>query len=405
MTKTRKIQPWRRFAEVSQAVVVIGLPFLTIKGESAVRFDVPDLQLHFFGSIIWMEEFFIVLIALIFLSLLIILITISLGRIWCGWMCPQTVISDITAFVERTWKKGIAGKCVAYGTVVLISVLIAANLIWYFVSPYEFFPRLIEGDLSNILWGFWTVLTVILALNFIFLRQTFCATVCPYAKLQGTLFDNRTLLVAFDPRRREECIECMACVNTCPVGIDIRSGTHAACIHCAECIDKCAKIMEPRQKKSLIGYFFGQPGVEGRLVRQNVVLIGSVTAAFLAFLLYLLIARKPLDMTVLPNYSFQPRTNVHGGVVNSYIISIRNRGRDDEELTVRAKAREGAVKIVPDAVVRVGVGEIKKIPVYVSLDGYSGNDPVRDIAIVVQSNILKERSVSKKAHFIIPDVR
>jgi cytochrome c oxidase accessory protein FixG len=397
-----KIQSWRRFAEISQAVVIIGLPFLRIKGESALRFDVPGLELHFFGITLWMDEFFIVLIAVIFLSLMFIFITVVFGRVWCGWMCPQTVIADFTAFVERTWKKGIAGKGIAYGAVILISVMIAANLIWYFVSPYEFIPGLFDGTLGNVVWGFWAVLTVVLALNFIFLRRTFCATVCPYAKLQGTLFDDRTLLVAFDPRRVGECIECMACVKTCPVGMDIREGTNAACIHCAECIDKCATVMQPRQKKSLIGYSFGLPGSHGRRVRFSVVLTGAATAVFFTFLLYLLAARAPLDMTVLPNYSFQPRTNDHGAVVNSYILSIRNRGSDTEELQVKVKAREGRGKIVPDQVLQVAGGAMKKITIYVSLDGYSGNEPVQDIAIVIEPKTLKKRSVSKMAHFIIP---
>lgn len=403
MTKTKKIQPWRRFAEISQAVVIIGLPFLTIKGESALRFDVPSLQLHFFGSTLWMDEFFIVLIALIFLSLLIIFITMLLGRIWCGWMCPQTVISDFTAYIDRAWKKGITGKIAAYGSVVLISVLVAANLTWYFVSPYEFIPRLVRGDLGNVLRGFWIVLTMVLALNFMFLRQTFCATVCPYAKLQGTLFDSRTLLVAFDPRRREECIECLACVNACPVGIDIRDGTNAACIHCAECVDKCTVVMEPRQKKSLIGYFFGQPGSGGRLLRQNIVLIGSVTAAFFGFLLYLLIVREPLDMTVLPNYSFQPRVNAEGAVINSYIISIRNRGTDARELNIRIDGIAGSMKVVPGSPLHVKAGESIKVPVYVSLREYSGKETTQDINIIIESNKGREQGITKKARFIIPD--
>ncbi|KPK03006.1 MAG: hypothetical protein AMK71_00165 [Nitrospira bacterium SG8_35_4] len=402
MTKTRKIQPWRSVAEISQAVVIIGLPFITIRGESALRFDVPDLEFHFLGITLWMDEFFIVLIAVIFLSLMFIFITVVFGRVWCGWMCPQTVIADFTEFVERAGSKGIPAQFMAYGMTILISIMIAANLIWYFISPYEFIPRLIAGTLGNLLWGFWTVLTVVLALNFIFLRRTFCSTVCPYAKLQGTLFDDRTLLVAFDPRRSGECIECMACVKTCPVGIDIRDGTNAACIHCAECIDKCAKVMDPKKKKSLIGYFFGLPGSRGKTVRFSVVLTGAATAAFFAFFLYLLVARSPLDMTILPNYSFQPRTNAHGAVVNSYILSIRNRGSTHEELLVKAKAREGKVKIVPDQVLQVEAGTMKKTTVYVSLDEFSGKETVQDIAIVLESKTVKERSLSKMAHFIIP---
>ena len=132
------------------------------------------------------------------------------------------------------------------------------------------------------------------------------------------------------------------------------------------------------------------------------VLTGAATAAFFAFFLYLLVARSPLDMTILPNYSFQPRTNAHGAVVNSYILSIRNRGSTHEELLVKAKAREGRVKILPDQVLQVEAGAMKKTTVYVSLDEFSGKETVQDIAIVLESKTVKERSLSKMAHFIIP---
>ncbi|RJR20262.1 MAG: 4Fe-4S binding protein [Nitrospiraceae bacterium] len=403
MTKTRKIQPWRRLAEAIQAIIIIGLPFVRIKGESALRFDVPTLQLHFFGLTLWMEEFFIVLIALIFLSLLVIFITLLLGRIWCGWLCPQTVIADFTVFVEKARGRGGLHKLSAWTAVFIISVLMAANLIWYFVSPYEFLPRLVEGELGDIIRGFWIVLTVLLFLNYVLLRQRFCATVCPYAKLQSTLFDNRTLVVAFDPRRKDECMDCMACVKTCPVGIDIRKGPNVACIHCAECIDRCAMMMAPRKKDSLTGYFFGLPGEGGRGLRQNAVLIGTVTAAFLIFFLYLLITRVPLDMTVLPNYVFQPRALSNGSIINSYVISVKNRGSEDAVLHVRVKGIEGDVKIVPDKDVHVIAGEIKKFPVYISVRNLEGGELKRELDIIMEP-VEGGGSIGQKANFIIPEV-
>jgi cytochrome c oxidase accessory protein FixG len=398
-----KVQPWRRRAAILQALTITGIPFVKVKGESALRFDVPSLQLHFFGLNIWMDEFFIVLIGIIFLSLLIVFITLLLGRVWCGWVCPQTVIADFTDFVDRAKNKGLPEKLTAYGAVLLISILVSANLIWYFVSPYEFIPPLLEGGTGNIVWGFWLVLTGILFMNFAFLRQTFCATVCPYAKLQSTLFDSRTLVVAFDPRRKEECIDCMACVKTCPVGIDIREGLNAACIHCAECVDRCTQLMEPRNKKSLVGYFFGMPGEQGGLLRQNVVLLGTVTAAFLIFFLYLLAVRVPLDLTVLPNYAFQPRISRDGSVVNSYILSVRNRGKSNAELKVKVKGEDGTVKIVPDKVLSVEAGGVKKLPVYVSIRDINIQKTSHDLDMIIYSIDNDELAVTGKAHFVIPE--
>lgn len=402
MTKTRKIQPWRRLAEAIQALIIIGLPFVRINGESALRFDVPTLQFHFFGFNLWMEEFFIVLVALLFLSLLVVFITLLLGRVWCGWLCPQTVVADFTAFVDRAGGRGLLYKFSAWTAVFIVSVIMAANLIWYFVSPYEFIPRLVEGELGHIIRGFWIVLTLLLFLNFVLLRQRFCATVCPYAKLQGTLFDNRTLVVAFDPRRKDECMYCMACVKICPVGIDIRKGSNVACIHCAECIDRCAMMMAPKSKNSLIGYFFGLPGEGGRVLRQNVVLIGTVTAAFLIFFIYLLITRSPLDMTVLPNYVFQPRTLNNGSVINSYVISVKNRGREDAVLHIRVKGIESDVKIVPDKAIHVRAGDITKLPVYISARNLKGEELKREVDIIIEPE-KGGHPIEQKANFIVPE--
>jgi len=399
----KRFQPWRRIVRILEAVIIIGLPFITINSKSALRFDIPSLQLHFFGINLWMEEFFIVLIAIIFISFLIIFITLLLGRVWCGWVCPQTVIADFTAFVEKMKAKGLLHRSVAYSLILVISIFIAANLIWYFVSPYEFIPGIIKGSLGDVVWSFWIVLTGIIFLNFILLRQKFCATVCPYAKLQSTLFDSRTLTVAFDPRRKGECIECMACVKTCPVGIDIRDGMNAACIHCAECIDRCATIMEPRKKKTLVDYYFGLPGEGGRIVRQNAILLGSVTTAFLIFFIYLLVSRLPIDMTVLPNHSFKPRITSDERVVNSYILSVKNRGKTDVELKVTVRGIEGTVKMVPERLLSVKAGDMKKFPVYVSIKDFDKTEFMHDIDIVIQSVKEDILEISKVARFIIPE--
>jgi polyferredoxin len=199
---------WRRIARIVHAILLPGIPFLKINGESALRFDIPQLKLYFFGKTFWMDEFFIVLVATLFLTFLIVSVTIIFGRIWCGWLCPQTVISDLTVFFERSLRKGFLYRASAYGGVFILSIFIGATLIWYFVSPYEFLHRLMAWELGKVIWGFWIVLTVIIFLDFTLVRRRFCATVCPYAKMQGMLFDNRTLIIAFDKRRQKECMDC-----------------------------------------------------------------------------------------------------------------------------------------------------------------------------------------------------
>jgi cytochrome c oxidase accessory protein FixG len=403
MTKIERFQPWRRRVRILEAAIIIGIPFITIAGESAFRFDIPTLRLHFFGLNLWMEEFFILLIGIIFVTLLFVFITLMFGRMWCGWVCPQTVLSDLTASVDKASGKGLIHKIWPWISTFLISALVAANLIWYFVSPYDFFSQLLNWNMGKIIWGFWISLAGILFVNFLLLRQKFCATVCPYSKLQGALFDDKTMVIAMDPRRREECIECMACVKVCPVGIDIRKGLSSACVNCAECIDRCASVMDTRKKKSLIGYFWGLSGEKRNILRLNVVMIGSVTLVFSIFFVYLLLVRSPVDLTVLPNYSFPPRVARDGGVMNSYILSLKNRGRADMNLEINVKGAEGKVKIAPAASMPVKAGESKKVPVYISIKGPGVQQLSDTIDITVTSKESEKIRVSREANFIIPE--
>jgi len=398
---TECIQPWRKFAAILQAVLILGIPFLQIRGQSALRFDVPSLQLHFFGTTIWMEEFFIVLVGIIFLTFLIVLLTILFGRIWCGWLCPQTVIVDLSRFVDRLENKGVIYKASAYLAMFAITAIIAANLIWYFVSPYEFIERLFAGDLSGLIWGFWIVMTAILFLNFMFLRRRFCATVCPYSKVQSVLYDNRTLVIAFDEKRKEECMNCAACVKICPTNIDIRQGLSAACINCAECIDKCSAMMGKRQKKSLIGYSFGLSGESGKLLRQNVLLIGVIVLVALVFLLYLSAYRTVLDVTILPNPAFAPRTAADGTVINSYVLAVENRGDKNADLNISATGSHGTFKITPDHM-QIANGENRKITVFVAARNQVLDGKVQQIDIEIMSTESNNARTRKAISFIMP---
>jgi len=195
----------------------------------------------------------------------------------------------------------------------------------------------------------------------------------------------------------------MACVNKCPVGIDIRKGQNIACIHCAECVDSCADVMGVRRKSSLIGYFFGLPGQGGRVLRQNAVMFGIITAAFLFFFIYLLSSRSPLDMTVLPNYSFQPQINSKGTVINSYIITLKNRGRADAELKTGIKGSGSNIKMLPDRVLYVKAGEMKRFPVYIYIDGIGGGTVSEEIEIMIESLNNSDLTATDKANFIVPE--
>lgn len=208
------IQPWRRRVRYLLIALFAGLPFLKVGGESALRFDVPTLRLHFFGASLWMDEFFLVLLVVLFATFLFISITLLFGRIWCGWLCPQIVFVDLTAAAGKKGKGRSGGASQA--AAIFVSVVVGAVSVWYFVSPYDFLRDLAAGELGKVAAGSWIVLSVVTWLDLALVRQTFCATVCPYSRLQGVMLDRNSLVIAYDQARAGECIDCGACVKTCP---------------------------------------------------------------------------------------------------------------------------------------------------------------------------------------------
>ncbi len=400
---TKKFHRLRRSLGASLLALLIGIPFLRIHGESAMRFDVPTLRLLFFGTEIRMADFFIVLVAVVFLAFFTLFATTVFGRVWCGWLCPQTVLADITTFLESAPDRGPMARTVASAAGVAISAVIAASLVAYFVSPYDFPAMLRTGGAPlRITVGSWSALTLILFLDLVALRRRFCATACPYAKMQSVLFDDRTLTVAFDDQRAEECMQCAACLKACPAGIDIRKGLQMACIHCAECVDACTERMAGRARKSLVRYVFGAPGKRTG-IRMNPLITGVVTVISFVFLMYLSSTRMPFDMNVRLNFAGMPEMNADGSVTNTYELSLRNMAKSDLELDLIAEDSAGESTVSPDVIMLRKGSDITRVPVSVTLKGLSGQTQRRMTVTLTARARQYGKSLAKKVYFVMPE--
>lgn len=375
----RPFGPWRRRAGLAQAGLFLGVPFLRVNGESALRLDVPAGRLHALGASFTLQEAFVVLAAVLLATFAFLLATLLLGRAWCGWSCPQTVLSDLTAWIApgrpgrpRRWRRAAGLAAVA-----LVAALFSAALLWYFVPPAEFAARLSAGRLGPVLSASWAVLAAALFADLALVRQGFCAAVCPYARLQGVLLDRDSLVVAYDAGRAADCVDCGACLRVCPAGIDIREGLQVQCIACAACVDACAPVMRGlRRPPALVGYFLGGPGRPrggGRwrlLLRPAALALAAGVVLSGALLAGVVAGRGPVELEAAPDPRVRARRAAGGEAVNVFLVRLesRRRGPVEVRLAMEPGAAGGALAISP-AQVALAPGERRQVRVRVTAGG------------------------------------
>jgi polyferredoxin len=301
MWKTR-----RRIAALLQGAAVFLLPFLRIGGESAFRFDIPSLRLHFFGTVLWIDEFYLVLLGTLFLLVLGLAVTVVLGRVWCGWMCPQTVIGLLAESAAETLPRRLRGAAKQL-FLLLLSALVSLSLIWYFVPPAEAVRNLFR---SPVLFGFFTTQWAVIYAMVGIVGTRFCRTVCPYAMMQNVVSDPETIHVGYD-ESRDDCLRCDQCVDACPVGIDVRNGEQRECIACAGCIDACARTADAVGIPPFIAY-------RGSVRRAKAYLLGGASAVAGLVFVAAVLQKPPVAFAV------QWAARAGAGPANVYRYSVRN---------------------------------------------------------------------------------
>ncbi len=362
-------------------------PYLRWGDRQAVLFDIPNRQFHIFEATILPQDFWMLALLLLFFAILLAVATALAGRVYCGFFCFQTVWTDVFTWVEEKLEgspakrrkmdkaplsaKKIGIKGVKYSIWMLIGLLTGISAVAWFIDAFELWAGLLSmdlarvGEVATITISLFTVGTFVLAG---FLREQVCFWLCPYARIQGVMIDNTTLVPAYHLQRGEprgrlvkgkqddslgDCVDCSLCVAVCPTGVDIRQGQQEGCIMCGLCIDACDAIMEKLDRpKGLIAYdsLEVMEGHESRslLKRPRVWIYGAILTAALSGILWGLYSLDAIELKVL--HARQPLFVMQsdGSVQNRYTLKVLNK------LTKEIPVRVTAVADNLDGMVLVG---------------------------------------------------
>lgn len=398
----------------------VALPIVKIGGQPAVLLDFVRREFALFGLTFYPTDTFLLLLIGLASLVFIFLLTSLLGRVWCGWGCPQTVYLE---FVFRPIERWIEGKehvrarrnagpwtfdriwrrTATLSIYVAISVALAHVFVSYFVGWEQLLTWMTAPPTEQ--WGFFMLMAVTSGLvffDFAYFREQMCTITCPYARLQSVLVDEDSLIVSYDPVRGEprarrskktirkeeageipaqgDCIDCYACVRTCPTGIDIRDGLQMECIACTQCIDACDDIMDKIDKpRGLIRYTSERAldRLPTRIVRPRTVIYAGLFVALAVMLGAGVASREAYEVNLARAVGEPFVTLPDGRIANRLRFRVHN--RTSEAATYRIEALEpdvAEVRVVGVQPVALEPLEMKRTETWIVVppDIFAGSD-------------------------------
>lgn len=357
-------------------------PFIKLNGHPFILLNLLERKFIVFGIPFGPHDFHLFVLAMIATFVGIFLFTVVYGRLFCGWICPQTIFMEmvfrkIEYWIEGDWKKQIAldkqqmtatkfiKKLFKHTIFFAISFVIGNTFLSYIIGIDELF-KIISEPISQHVSGFTSMLIFSSVFYYVFskFREQACTLVCPYGRLQGVMLDANSVVIAYDYKRGEprgkirksedqsnkgDCIDCHMCVDVCPTGIDIRNGTQLECVNCTACIDACDDVMDKIKKPRGLIRYASKNEIENharslltpRAISYTIVLILLTT-----LVLALLLNRSEFELTILrtPGILYQEQTN--NRISNLYDLKIVNKTFDDLPAELKLKNIDGEIKLI-----------------------------------------------------------
>ncbi|WP_405250424.1 cytochrome c oxidase accessory protein CcoG [Dokdonia sp. Asnod3-C12] len=379
---------YRKYVSYLLLAILLSSPFIKVGGNQLFMFNVLERRFNIFGYPFWPQDFHLFVIMMIIGVVFVILFTVAFGRIFCGWICPQTIFMEMVFRRIEYWIDGDRGKQIRlkkmpwnkekikkrvlkWTIFFIISFIIANVFLAYLIGSDQLIRYITDGPSKHVS----TLISLLIftgVFYFIFawFREQVCIIACPYGRLQGVLLDNKSIIVAYDHKRGEkeegrakfkknedrpstgkgDCIDCFACVHVCPTGIDIRNGTQLECVNCTACIDACDHMMEAVDlPKGLIRYA-SEDNIEKKApfkftprLKGYVAVLGILTAVLIG----MLFLRNDVEARILrlPGQLYEHKDN--NMISNVYTFKLVNKTVEEiEDVHFELRSHKGTIEVV-----------------------------------------------------------
>jgi cytochrome c oxidase accessory protein FixG len=433
---------YRKYVSYVLLVFLVAAPFVKVNGNQFLMFNVLERKFNIFGFPFWPQDFHLFVISMIIGVIFIALFTVAFGRIFCGWMCPQTIFMEMVFRRIEYWIDGDRGaqirldrapwnaekirkRLLKWTIFFIISFLIANVFLAYLIGSDELIgyikdgPSQHMGTLAALL-----IFTAVFYFVFAWFREQVCIIACPYGRMQGVLLDDKSVVVAYDYKRGEgengrkkfrknedrealghgDCIDCLQCVHVCPTGIDIRNGTQLECVNCTACIDECDTIMEKvGYPKGLIRYaseveisdkipFKFTPRMKG---------YAAVLTVLMGVLVGMLFLRNDLEATILrlPGQLYERKEN--NMISNVYTYKLINKtSHAVPDINFKLLSHNGTITFVKGSGFEVPAQELSEGTLFIEINNAALSGDKDKVKIGVYSG--EELIETTTARFLAP---
>jgi cytochrome c oxidase accessory protein FixG len=411
-------QKLRRYTGAILILLFVSLPLIRWHGKQAVLFDVAKQQFHLFNMTLFPQDLTLLAWIFIIAAFALFFVTTYLGRIWCGYTCPQTVWTFIFIWFEERFEGSankrkrldqmpwnfnkIWRKTAKHTGWLLVSLLTALVFCSYFVPVEQLYSDFFTLNSSPFILLCIFIFTFSTYANAGWMRSIFCIHMCPYSRFQSAMFDKHTYSVAYDAKRGEQrgprsrkvdpkkialgdCVDCDLCVQVCPTGIDIRDGLQYECINCGACVDACDQTMDKMgYSRGLISYTSEQKlaGKETNLLRPKIIGYGLVLLIMMTIFVVNIVNLSTAEMEIVRDRTALYRENSEGLIENTYTLKILNKTIETQTYQLSIMGLQDALLIGPEQIV-VKSGEVLTQPIAIAVDPYNIKEKKRMITIIL----------------------